>query len=382
MLTLVAGEGGDGKSQLSCLVAAAVSTGGTFPDGTRAPLGRVIILAAEDSASRTIIPRLAAAGADLANVDILVATVTVRDDEGRQCVHPRSLEDLGYWQAVLTRGDAGQPAAALFVVDTLPGLMKGVNDFRNNEVRGLMEPFIEQVIDPLGVAVLGITHLNKSVDQRTPTHKILGSVAYPNLARSVFCTCRGGEGDVDDQGREWRYLFHVKVNVGEEQPTLRYVVEKVELGAEGTGRVIRTARLVFHPDPVALSARDLMGGNRRQAGGGRKPTESMKDAGWLFDRLAGNGWVRLATLIDEAVAQGILTRKKDSDKVTTTTPLYRARDAVADLPEPRAGRSVVVKKMSDPVLTFGGKTTSSRRYPYWRLSGPEDVAPTDPGVGP
>src|SRR6266699_2157261 len=51
-LTLIAGEAGLGKSQLSLAMAAAVSTGGAWPcDEGQAPIGNIIILSAEDDAA-------------------------------------------------------------------------------------------------------------------------------------------------------------------------------------------------------------------------------------------------------------------------------------------------------------------------------------------
>src|SRR5262245_51576943 len=59
--TAIAGEPGDGKSQLSVCVAATVSKGGEWPCGEgRAPVGSVIILNAEDGADDTVVPRLIA----------------------------------------------------------------------------------------------------------------------------------------------------------------------------------------------------------------------------------------------------------------------------------------------------------------------------------
>src|ERR1700692_3543372 len=56
--TAIAGEPGDGKSQLSVFVAAAVTCGGPWPcDEGRAPVGNVIILNAEDGAEDTMVPR-------------------------------------------------------------------------------------------------------------------------------------------------------------------------------------------------------------------------------------------------------------------------------------------------------------------------------------
>ena len=40
-----------GKSQLTCAFAAAVTTGNSWPDGERAPLGSVIIIGCEDDAA-------------------------------------------------------------------------------------------------------------------------------------------------------------------------------------------------------------------------------------------------------------------------------------------------------------------------------------------
>src|SRR5215831_11909917 len=73
-LTLIAGEAGLGKSQLSIALAAAVTTGGEWPcrEG-RAPQGSAVILSAEDGAADTVIPRLMAAGADRERVEIVSA---------------------------------------------------------------------------------------------------------------------------------------------------------------------------------------------------------------------------------------------------------------------------------------------------------------------
>ena len=63
--SLIAGEAGLGKSQITISMAAAVTTGGPWPCGEgNAPLGSVVFLSAEDGASDTVIPRLMAAGAD------------------------------------------------------------------------------------------------------------------------------------------------------------------------------------------------------------------------------------------------------------------------------------------------------------------------------
>ena len=70
-LNLIAGQPGLGKSQLTGLFAARVTTGDRWPDGGRCPTGNVIFVSCEDDAADTIVPRLDAAGADRTRVHIL-----------------------------------------------------------------------------------------------------------------------------------------------------------------------------------------------------------------------------------------------------------------------------------------------------------------------
>ncbi|EQD41768.1 hypothetical protein B1B_14385, partial [mine drainage metagenome] len=67
-LTLIAGDPGLGKSMLTAYIAAAISTGRTWADGTHAPAGDVLIVNLEDGQADTTRPRLDAAGADVTRV--------------------------------------------------------------------------------------------------------------------------------------------------------------------------------------------------------------------------------------------------------------------------------------------------------------------------
>lgn len=85
-VSMLAGNPGLGKSQITASMAATVTTGGTWPvDRARCERGNVVFLSAEDDAEDTIRPRLEAAGADLARVYILDAVV---DGYTPQTLHP------------------------------------------------------------------------------------------------------------------------------------------------------------------------------------------------------------------------------------------------------------------------------------------------------
>src|SRR5690554_6462321 len=64
-LTLLAGDPGLGKSFLTVDLAARVTSGKAWPDGSPGCRGSVIFLNAEDELEDTICPRLEKAGADL-----------------------------------------------------------------------------------------------------------------------------------------------------------------------------------------------------------------------------------------------------------------------------------------------------------------------------
>lgn len=67
-LHLLAGMKATGKSTIAFDLAAAVSAGGQWPDGSPAPLGDVLIWSGEDGIEDTILPRFAVAGGHLGRV--------------------------------------------------------------------------------------------------------------------------------------------------------------------------------------------------------------------------------------------------------------------------------------------------------------------------
>src|SRR6185437_6349741 len=120
----------------------------------------------------TIKPRLVAMGADLTRVKIIKARYTIRKKGKPPVVHLTSFQDREYWAEVFHR----IPKCSLFIVDPVPSYLgRGVNDSKNIEIRNILEPFLNEIIKPNGICMLGNTHLNKSADAKTPMHRISGS---------------------------------------------------------------------------------------------------------------------------------------------------------------------------------------------------------------
>lgn len=352
-LNLTCGEGGLGKSFLSLHRAALVSTGGLYPDGGgAAELGTAVILSAEDDPSRALAPRLIAMGADLSRIKCLKAQATIRRDGKPPMVHPVSLADLDYWNAVFDRFED----AKLFFCDGLPAYLgRGVNDHKNNEVRAALEPFITEVIRPRGIVFDAVSHLNKSINGATPSHRILGSVAYYNLARTVHVVFA----DADDPGR--RLFGIIKSNYGPtDLPSLAFRIEPRTI--EHKGRELRTAVPVFDAETVRINVAAAMRGEGNKRG--PQPVKATGVAMWLVELLRDQPQpTPLADIFDEAGAGGFIGEQGKDGKWSNVGALYRGRDRVPRLEGDHAGWEI-----EETVAGEGG-----RGRKHWSLRRHQDT---------
>jgi AAA domain/Bifunctional DNA primase/polymerase, N-terminal len=349
-LAIMAGDGGIGKSQVLLSLAASVSTGGAWPDGSGvAPQGDVIIVSAEDQAADTIVPRLRAMGADLARITLVKAKFTIRIEGKPPSVHPASFQERPYWREIFRR----RPGCLLFIVDPLPSYLgRGVNDSKNIEIRQILEPFIDEVIVPADVCMIGNTHLNKSVDAKTPMHRISGSIAYGNLPRNVHFVVR------DPDCPERRFLKQAKCNnAPDDLPAIAFTVERREV-TNSAGEVIETAIPVFEAETVTVNLGDVVNGKGpSRAPDPKKETEV---AEWIHDYLNGRaGWTLLREIRAAAGEAGLIGKQDDKGKWNNLTRLYRGKERVSGLPSPRDGKRVDEHDMAEP----------RDRYPKpcWRL---------------
>jgi len=326
---LLASVGGEGKSQLATRLIAMITRGEEFPDGSGTPPhGPCVFLSAEDGLGDTIVPRLYAAGADLEYVKLLTARKTVVS-KGKPHVSLMSFQDLDYFGEIFVR-----TRPVLMVVDPIPAYLgRGVDDHRNSEVRAVLEPFCA-LLDEFNVALLAITHVGKSVDQRTPIDKILGSVAYSNLARTVNVIYR------DPQDPDRRLVCLLKNNLSPPQEALAYRIEEHEVEGED-GSPVATSRLVFEAGTVDVDAFELLAAQGKPRGPQAKRYAEM--ATWLFDRLKPvAGSVAVGNIVEEAGEEGFLgTLEKAGKRWTNFKLLYRGAGYVPKLAAPRDGHQVI-----------------------------------------
>ena len=176
--TMIFGEPGLGKSQLTAFLAAATTTAGQWPyNEGQAPLGSVIILSAEDDAADTIRPRLDAAGADATRV-LIVSAVRSDDGKGRRTFNLQADLDL-LEQEITKAGDV-----QLVIIDPISSYMGKTDSHKNSDVRGVLEP-VGEMAARLRVAVVTVTHRARAraIARSTAPSDRLGLPASP-AARS------------------------------------------------------------------------------------------------------------------------------------------------------------------------------------------------------
>lgn len=176
MLTLFAGYGGSGKSATALAIAAALTTGGTLPDGSSAPLTNVLILAAEDSPEYTLVPRLIALGANLERVHFVDGVL--RDDEVAGWIQLR--EHIALIEATVRNYSIG-----LVIIDPVSSYIGDGNSDRESDVRSALMPVV-QMAERTGVAVLMIRHVSKGGDNSRAASRILGSTAWHDVPRVAW----------------------------------------------------------------------------------------------------------------------------------------------------------------------------------------------------
>ena len=210
------GAPGTGKTTISMGLAATVTTGGRWPDGTRSIAGNVVIWSGEDDPADTLFPRLALSGADLSRVYFIA---DIREGNERRSFDPaRDMEPL-------RRRLAEIGGVKLLIVDPVVSAIAG-DSHKNAEVRRGLQPLVD-LAGAMRCALLGITHFSKGTGGRDPVERLTGSLAFGALARVVLVAAKHQEEGED--GRTVRLFCRAKSNIGPDDGGFEYDLHQAEL---------------------------------------------------------------------------------------------------------------------------------------------------------
>ena len=268
-LSLLAGDPGLGKSTVSLDLAARLTRGRLWPDGAApAEPGSVVLLSAEDGVADTLRPRLDALGADVSRVHVLEA---VRERSGGTRSFSLARDIAALEEAIVATG------ASLVVIDPVTAYLGGVDAFRDDEIRGVLEP-LQRLAERTGVAVLLLAHLNKNAGTRA-IYRVGGSIGLPAACRLVFIVAR------DPDRPERRLMMTAKANIAADGATLAFGI------VDG----------VFAWESGPVEARDL---ERVLRDTGADDDEGPDVCRWLRDLLADGAELDTETIIRAAGPEG------------------------------------------------------------------------------
>lgn len=227
-LTVIAGQPGLGKSQITAMLCAHITSGIPFPDGGQPSIGDVVVLSAEDDVADTIKPRLIAAGANLKRCHFVDGVKTMVN--GTNAIRMFDLtSDIKALESIV-KANAN---IKLLIIDPVSAYQGQTDSHGNAEMRSLLAPYSKLAAD-YNLAIVLVTHFNKSKSQEH-LERVIGSIGLIAAARAGYAVIK----DLTDD--QVRYFIPIKNNVGNDRDGFSYNIEGVALE-----NGIETSRVCWH----------------------------------------------------------------------------------------------------------------------------------------
>ncbi|HEG43648.1 MAG TPA: hypothetical protein ENH94_06330 [Phycisphaerales bacterium] len=219
MITSMVSLEGVGKTHVSCDVIARATAGIPWPNtpDIRNPRGDVILYNREEHLAKTIVPRLAAMGADLSRIH-LVQTVKSTDAED-------SMFELEYNMPELDLLMGRFPKTKLVCFDPITQYVAG-NENSNHDIQRALDK-LNAFAERYNVAVLILSHFNKKEDARY-INRTIGSRAWSAGPRMIW----GLEFDPNSEENDV-YMSNIKCSIGVKPKGFRFHIS----GPTGQGKV-------------------------------------------------------------------------------------------------------------------------------------------------
>jgi putative DNA primase/helicase len=218
-LTILAGTAGTGKTTLALGLAAALTSGGRWPDGLHCKQhGNVLIWSSEDNPADTLVPRLIASGADMKRCHFIEGIT-----ENGESVPFDPAQDISELHKAVERIGG----VSLLIIDPIVSAVSG-DMHRANDVRRSLQAVVD-FAEVHQCAVIGITHFAKGGAGKAPQDRVIGSQAFGALARMVLVAAKEEDGSR-------RVLARAKSNIAPDNGGVAYSLDLTTIvnGIEAT----------------------------------------------------------------------------------------------------------------------------------------------------
>ena len=310
-LHLIGGAPGTGKTTIAMSLAATISCGGQWPDGTPSPVGKAIIWSGEDNPQDTLVPRLLVMDADMNNVQFIAGVVA---DGIKGAFDPARDVDI------LCARLRDIPNIRLLVIDPIVSAISG-DSHKNGEVRRGLQPLAD-LAHELGIALVGITHFAKGTQCRETGERIVGSIGFTAAARIVLVAAK----DKSSGAASNRRVFaRAKSNIGMDDGGFAYTIEQRPLRDYPN---IAASCVSWH-ETIDGSAREILAKAEAASISGDDESKSALSEAEAFlrdiladgaveakevKRMAGEVCITEKTLYRAKTATGIVTRREGFGK--------------------------------------------------------------------
>ena len=240
---IICGAPETGKTTIALSYAAIITSGSTWPDGTRATVGNVLIWTSEDSPADTLVPRLIRMGADLDRIHFIEQA---RPPGGK----PRPFNPATDMSALIARAEAIGDVVLLILDPVVAAMPMTRNSHNNAEARNGMQPVVD-FAKASSATVIGISHLTKGTNGKDPLERINGSGAFGALPRIVMGTAKNEK--IGDDEPE-RIMVRIKSNIGPRGGGFGYHIDTANLHENPD---IEATRIVWEHE-LEGTARELL----------------------------------------------------------------------------------------------------------------------------
>jgi putative DNA primase/helicase len=242
MLEIIGGVPETGKTTIALSYAAIVSSSGTWPDGTRATAGNVLMWTSEDNPANTLVPRLIRMGADLDRIHFIEETIPPSKES-------RPFNPASDMPALVEKARAIGDVALLIIDPVVAAVPMSRNSHNNAATRNSLQPVVD-FAKAADIAVIGIGHLTKGTAGKDPLERLNGSLAFGALPRLVMGAAKNSA--IGDNEPE-RIMVRIKSNIGPSGGGLGYHIDTANLHEQPD---IEATRIVWEY-PIEGTAREL-----------------------------------------------------------------------------------------------------------------------------
>ncbi|MDD3241852.1 MAG: AAA family ATPase [Bacilli bacterium] len=204
-ISFIAGDPGIGKTFLTTFLASVVSKGEKFPfSDINAPIGQVIIQNGEDGKGITIKQRLNTFNANDSSIHI-IELKKEREDESDLLLKDVNDIDLIFEQL--------KPKLVIF--DPITNFLGDIDMNSATRVRQVLKPIVK-LAEKYNCAIVFVIHRNKGIQGGNQLHRLLGSVDFGGIARSVVSI------GINPNNKEEKLFMHTKHNLSERGLTIAF----------------------------------------------------------------------------------------------------------------------------------------------------------------